>query len=382
MDAAESPPAQDTQLDALSPSHEDGPPVEITIKFPPEQHNQEWVFSASDTFEHLILTLSLEFPSYDWGRSKALVEKRPKHIKPMYTPSSPDDNAVPLSALHGTALRLLAPKTSDLTSLQAAQEHAATAAASWQAKRALARARYARLNPRQRASADEVNYTFHTLRPLPHLPHPERSLAFLERLKADPGIRHAMRKHRFSVGLLTEMDPASHTTVDGAGPGAGVTRTLGLNRNRGEVIELRLRTDAYDGWRAYRVVRRTLCHELAHNVHGDHDARFWALCREIEREVDRADWTSGGRTVGDEEYAPARGEEEEEGGMVMDHGGWEGGTYVLGGGGANTEGLTAREIRARAAEARWSSLEKATRQGQDQKGDGEGAGSATQEKRD
>jgi hypothetical protein len=34
---------------------------------------------------------------------------------------------------------------------------------------------------------------------------------------------------------------------------------------------LRLRTDAYDGFRLYSEVRRVLCHELTHNVWGDHD---------------------------------------------------------------------------------------------------------------
>ncbi|GAB1312920.1 WLM domain-containing protein [Madurella fahalii] len=379
MDAAESSPNRDSQLNSLSPANDDGPPVEITIKFPPEHHNQKWNFSSSDTFEHLILTLSLEFPSYDWDKSKALLEKRPKHLKSIYTPSDPSDRAVPLSSLNNNTLRLLAPKTSALTSLQNAQQDAAKMASSWQAKRALARARLPRLNPSQRQSVEELNYTFHTLRALPHLPDAGRSLALLERLKADPGIRAAMRRHRFSVGLLTEMDPLSHTSASHE----GVTRTLGLNRNRGEVVELRLRTDAYDGWRNYYVIRKTLCHELAHNVYGDHDSKFWALCKEIEREVERADWKTGGRTVGDDEYAPARGGEEDEveEGMVMDHGGWEGGTYVLGGGN-NTEGLSEREIRARAAEARWSNLERATRQARgDEKGGGSGSGAA-QEKRD
>ncbi|SPQ27274.1 60fb525d-89e9-4897-a5a3-523b41bf16db [Thermothielavioides terrestris] len=325
MDNTEPSPPQDSQTSTLSPSNDEEHPVEITLKFPPEKHAQKWVFSPSDTLEHLVQSLSLEFPSYDWSKSKALLEKRQPGLKQLYTLS--DDASLPLSTLNNTTLRLLAPQTSTLAALQ----HQRDAAATWQAKRALARARYARLTPTQRASADDLNYTFHTLRALPHLPDAARSLAMLERLKADPGIRAAMRAHRFSVGLLTEMDPAAHT----AASADGVTRILGLNRNRGEVIELRLRTDAYDGWRDYRVVRKTLCHELAHNVHGPHDAQFWALCKQIEREVERADWKHGGRTVGDEEYAPARGEAggAEEEGMVMDHGGWEGGTYVLGGGG-------------------------------------------------
>ncbi|KAF2840286.1 WLM-domain-containing protein [Patellaria atrata CBS 101060] len=141
---------------------------------------------------------------------------------------------------------------------------------------------------------EEAQYTFHTLRPLPYLPDPSRSLALLSRLRSDPGIKATMRRHKFSVPLLTEMDPAAHTTH--------ASRTLGLNRNRGEVIELRLRTDAGDGYRDYKTIRRTLCHELAHNVWGEHDGRFWELCRRIEREVERDDWTRGGRSVGEEVF--------------------------------------------------------------------------------
>ena len=112
-------------------------------------------------------------------------------------------------------------------------------------------------------------------------------MKFLERLRDDPGIRATMQKHKWRVPLLTEMNPAEHTTHE--------SRTLGLNRNGGEVIELRLRTDAYDGFRDYKTIRRTLCHELTHNVWSEHDARFWKLCGEVEREVEGADWTRGGR---------------------------------------------------------------------------------------
>jgi len=158
-----------------------------------------------------------------------------------------------------------------------------------------------------------------------------------------------MRTHRFSVGLLTEMDPAMHTTHE--------SRTLGLNRNHGEVIELRLRTDDDAGYRDYGTIRRTLCHELAHNVWGAHDSNFWALYREIEREVERNDYRSGGRSLGDVEYAPARpgaGDAEED---HVDGGGWTGGEFRLGGRSDRQTGdsgptLSRREILARAAEAR------------------------------
>ncbi|EME85795.1 uncharacterized protein MYCFIDRAFT_181778 [Pseudocercospora fijiensis CIRAD86] len=194
---------------------------------------------------------------------------------------------------------------------------------------------------------DDARYTFHMIKPLDYLPNPEKSQRFLERLADDAGIKAAMRNHGFSVGLLTEMNPAEHTTHE--------SRTLGLNRNRGEVIELRLRTDAYDGYRDYKVIRKTLCHELTHNVWGDHDQRFWKLCREIEAEVEKNDWRRGGHSIGGEEFFNPEDDGEDE---EADHGGWEGGEYVLGASassstaGPSAEPLSRREIIARAAEER------------------------------
>lgn len=165
------------------------------------------------------------------------------------------------------------------------------------------------------------------------------------------------------VGLLTEMDPLSNTQASHE----GTTRLLGLNRNRGEVIELRLRTDAYDGYRDYRTIRDTLCHELAHNVHGPHDRAFWDLCRQIEREVRAADWKHGGRAVaGPDEvfYEPGPDDEDD----APDHGGWTGGTYVLGqseagppaGSGSSNApgGPSRRDVIARAAEERLKRLQR------------------------
>jgi hypothetical protein len=193
---------------------------------------------------------------------------------------------------------------------------------------------------------EESMYSFHAIEPLKWLPNPDRSRRYLERLAADPGIKAAMRKHKFSVGLLTEMDPSQHTTHE--------SRTLGLNRNAGEVIELRLRTDAYDGYRDYKVIRKTLCHELTHNVWGEHDRNFWDLCKVIEREVERNDTLHGGHQLSAhaEFYNPDDSLEEAE--QHVDGGGWTGGDFVLGRGSgvASTEGLSRREIMARAAMAR------------------------------
>ncbi|KAL9097712.1 MAG: hypothetical protein Q9165_000038 [Trypethelium subeluteriae] len=264
----------------------------------------------------------------------------------------PFSNPLPVSSLAGRRITLMGATAAEASAVSTAGREVDAAAV----KRREAHAKYA-AKPSQRVDSkklqEESTYTFHTLRPLAYLPHPERSLRFLERLRDDAGIKASMRKHKFSVGLLTEMDPAVHTTHE--------SRTLGLNRNRGEVIELRLRTDAYDGYRDYGTIRRTLCHELTHNVWGDHDRNFWDLCKVIENEVGVGDWRRGGQSLGREQYA--------DGEDVADHGGWEGGEYVLGrderggrqgtaavssvsGGDVSAVGLSRREIMARAAEER------------------------------
>ncbi|KAI0542053.1 WLM domain-containing protein [Xylaria digitata] len=254
----------------------------------------------------------------------------------------------PVADLQNKKITLLGTSSAEIASLHAASEKAAARQAHLASARRNTPKAYSRRDPLR--AQEESQYTFMAVRPLPNLPRPERSLAFLERLKADPGIRAAMRAHKFSVGLLTEMDPLSYTESSHE----GTTRILGLNRNQGEVIELRLRTDAYDGYRDYKTIRNTLCHELAHNVHGPHDRNFWDLCHQIEREVARADWKSGGHSVGESEFY----EPSEE--IAYDHGGWTGGEFVLGGGGPSSHGadaaagrtLSRREIMAMAAEER------------------------------
>ncbi|KAJ7747685.1 WLM-domain-containing protein [Mycena maculata] len=123
------------------------------------------------------------------------------------------------------------------------------------------------------ASTADHQYRFHELIPLPHLPNPDSALTVLRRLANDKAIRHVMQAHKFSVSVLTELDPREWPDL------------LGLNTNRGEEIKLRLRTDLYDGFRVYSQVRRTLCHELAHNVFSPHDNDFKELNSQLNREV-------------------------------------------------------------------------------------------------
>ncbi|MCJ1482644.1 hypothetical protein MMC06_002810 [Schaereria dolodes] len=250
-----------------------------------------------------------------------------------------------LSTLRNKKIVLLAPTPSELSSLSRSSAVSRTRSRPSPVKTA-APAR----NRDWRKVQDEATYTFHTLLPLTYLPNPQRSLRFLERLRDDAGIKASMRKHKFSVGVLTEMNPAEHTTHE--------SRTLGLNRNRGEVIELRLRTDAYDGYRDYKVIRNTLCHELAHNVWGEHDRNFWDLTKDIEKEVEANDWRSGGHALTNEEFYNPN--DPGEVGEHMDGGGWTGGEFILGRVddtvvsplADSSKGLSRRELMAKAAEER------------------------------
>src|SRR5579871_225691 len=90
-------------------------------------------------------------------------------------------------------------------------------------------------------------------------------------------------------------------------------------------------------------IRNVLCHELTHNVHGPHDSNFWSLCKKLEKEVVALDPFSSqsAHQLSKEEYYETETED-------VDGGGWEGGTYTLGGGTAQ-QGLSRRDILADAA---------------------------------
>ncbi|KZT52280.1 WLM-domain-containing protein [Calocera cornea HHB12733] len=135
------------------------------------------------------------------------------------------------------------------------------------------RTRSVRTTARASTADAALQYRFHRLEALAHLPNPGAALALLQKLADDPAVQHVLATHGFSVGLLTELAPHEH-------PGL-----LGLNQNRGEVISLRLRTDGYDGMRLYAEVRRVLVHELTHCVWADHDDRFKALNSQLNREI-------------------------------------------------------------------------------------------------
>ncbi|KAK7304851.1 hypothetical protein VNO77_42742 [Canavalia gladiata] len=115
-------------------------------------------------------------------------------------------------------------------------------------------------------------------------PPPSEALKRMHMLAADPGIVAIMNKHRWRVGIMTEMAPIGYV---------GVTPKciLGFNQNHGEEISLRLRTDDLKGFRKYESIKKTLLHELAHMIYSEHDANFYALDKQLNKEAANLDWT-------------------------------------------------------------------------------------------
>lgn len=309
----------------------------ITLKISHRQNSCDFTFPPDATVSDLMHEIeeTLEIPV---GNQKLIVPKGPLLKWP------PKEPEMQLQKWEGKTLKLMGAATSEVEAVQSMCEKVAKRNAARLAQRSKLVRR-----PKKTQSSESSQYTFMSVKPLPNLPRPERSQALLLRLKEDPGIKAAMKKHKFTVGLLTEMEPLSYTQSTHE----GTSRTLGLNRNQGQIIELRLRTDAYDGYRDYKTIRKTLCHELAHNVHGPHDRNFWDLCHQIEREVDAADWKTGGQTIGETSRYTISGQiEYNEEDDHIDGGGWTGGEFVLGGSskyGASSLSMSRREVLAQAA---------------------------------
>ncbi|KAK2648830.1 hypothetical protein Ddye_016319 [Dipteronia dyeriana] len=122
-------------------------------------------------------------------------------------------------------------------------------------------------------------------------PPASEALKRMHMLAADPGIVAIMNKHRWRVGIMTELAPVGYV-------GVSPECILGFNKNHGEEISLRLRTDDLKGFRKYERIKKTLLHELAHMVYSEHDANFYALDKQLNQEADALDWTrSRGHTL-------------------------------------------------------------------------------------
>jgi len=128
----------------------------------------------------------------------------------------------------------------------------------------------------------EPTYRFHRLQPLAVLPAGvtpgvPAAQQRLKELAEDPAILAIMKRHKFQVGQLSEMPPEGQV-------GVSAECLMGLNKNAGQEILLRLRTDDGQGLRPYQSVIPVLLHELTHNVWGDHDNNFKTLCSELTKE--------------------------------------------------------------------------------------------------
>ncbi|XBH99663.1 hypothetical protein VPH35_128929 [Triticum aestivum] len=143
--------------------------------------------------------------------------------------------------------------------------------------------------PRVSLKLPQGQYIFCDFRTL-HLPEvelnppPSEALKRMHMLACDPGIIAIMNKHRWRVGIMTEMAPVGYV-------GVSPKCILGFNKNMGEEISLRLRTDDLKGFRKYESIKKTLLHELAHMVHSEHDAHFFALNKQLNEEAASLDWT-------------------------------------------------------------------------------------------
>ncbi|KAL6135171.1 hypothetical protein ACLB2K_067399 [Fragaria x ananassa] len=127
-------------------------------------------------------------------------------------------------------------------------------------------------------------------------PPASEALKIMHMLAADPGIVAIMNKHHWHVGIMTEMAPVGYV-------GISPKCILGFNKNKGEEISLRLRTDDLKGFRKYASIKKTLLHELAHMIYSEHDANFYALDKQLNQEAESLDWTkSTGHTLSGARY--------------------------------------------------------------------------------
>ncbi|KAJ9048441.1 hypothetical protein DSO57_1035025 [Entomophthora muscae] len=132
--------------------------------------------------------------------------------------------------------------------------------------------------PRSTQKPSLNKYTFKSIEALSEFPDKQRALEYLQRLKDDRGVCAIMEKHRWEVGALIELSPSERTI-------------LGYNRNKGQTIAVRLRTDDLTGFIHYPSVKKVLLHELAHMEFSEHDKDFHQLNRQLNKEVLELDWT-------------------------------------------------------------------------------------------
>jgi len=188
---------------------------------------------------------------------------------------------------------------------------------------------------------------FGKIETLSNLPEEAKAREILTTLATDPGVLACLAKHNWKVGCLSELYPEGKV-------GESDVCIMGLNQNKGQKILLRIRTDDLKGFRKILSIKKVLYHELAHNVHSEHDNEFFLLMRQIERECNELDWTQGqGLVTG----GPTKRTMDTS--LFDQTGQFEGGTFRLGGVPIEpAEGTPKRDLAARAALLRLTAEEK------------------------
>jgi hypothetical protein len=137
------------------------------------------------------------------------------------------------------------------------------------------------------------NYGFQHIEPLPQFEDKDVAEDMLNTIANNPGVLKVMEKHHWKVPVLKELYPDGKV-------GETDECIMGLNKNNGEEILLRIRTDDLKGFRKMESVLNVLYHELAHNEISEHNNEFKALNSLIKKEALEMDWTrSRGHRLGD-----------------------------------------------------------------------------------
>jgi hypothetical protein len=197
------------------------------------------------------------------------------------------------------------------------------------------RKRIGRIAMAKSSRSGSQEYKFGRVQVIPNLPDQKKAREILTSLANDPGILACMAKHKWKVGMLSELYPDGKV-------GESAVCVMGLNKNKGQEILLRIRTDDLSGFRKILSIRKVLYHELAHNVFSEHDDDFFQLMRQIERECTELDWTNGAGLSPQEQF----------GTTTL----YKGGSYRLGGS-TTAAMLPVRELAANAALSRMTAEE-------------------------
>lgn len=98
-------------------------------------------------------------------------------------------------------------------------------------------------------------YRFENIRVLEQFEDSDKAYEILQDLAEHPGFQAILKRHKWKVGTLSEMMPEGLV-------GVSEVCILGVNKNKGQEISLRIRTDDLKGFRKRLSIETVLCHEL------------------------------------------------------------------------------------------------------------------------